>query len=76
MIETNIYKGFQVYIPKVIREKHNLNLEDKITWESRNDEIIIKVKKQRSLSDLAQLGVADEEVDAVEIKKLAGRGEI
>lgn len=76
MIETNIYKGFQVYIPKKIREKHNLTIEDKITWESRDDEIIIKVKKQRSLSDLAKLVVADEEVDAVEIKKLARRGEI
>lgn len=76
MIETKIYKGFQVYIPKEIREKHNLTIEDKITWESRDDEIIIKVKKQRSLSDLANLVVADEEVDAVEIKKLAGRGEI
>ena len=76
MIETRIYKGFQIYIPKKIREKHNLNLEDKITWESRDDEIIIKVKKQRSLNDLARLVVADKEVDAVEIKKLAGRGEI
>jgi hypothetical protein len=45
-------------------------------WESKNDEIIIKVKKQRDLSDLACLVIADEEVDAVEIKKLASRGEI
>ena len=69
MIESKIYKGFQVHIPKVIREKHNLTIEDKLIWESKDDEIIIKVKKQRSLSDLANLVIANEEVDAVEIKK-------
>lgn len=76
MIETSIYKGFQIHIPKAIREKHNLKLEDKIIWESKDDEIIIKVKKQRDLTDLACLVIADEEVDAVEIKKLASQGEI
>ncbi|AWX31648.1 AbrB/MazE/SpoVT family DNA-binding domain-containing protein [Methanosphaera sp. BMS] len=76
MIESNIYKGFQIHIPKVIREKHKLTLEDKLIWESRDDEILIKVKRQRNLSDLANLVTADEEFDAVEVKKLSGRGEL
>ena len=58
MIESNIYKGFQIHIPKVIREKHKLTLEDKLIWESRDDGILIKVKRQRNLSDLANLVTA------------------
>ena len=69
MIETTISKGYQIKIPKVIREKYNIHEDDKITWECRNDEIILKVKKQRKLSDLTNLVIADEEFDAVEVKK-------
>ena len=59
MIETTFLKDFGYIFRKKIREKHNLLHEDKITGESRDDEIIIKVKKQRSLTDLACLVVAD-----------------
>lgn len=52
MTTTNIYKGFQLHIPKEIREKHNITEEDQISWRSEGNDIILNVKKQRSLRDL------------------------
>ncbi len=41
MIETTFLKDFGYIFRKKIREKHNLLHEDKITGESRDDEIMI-----------------------------------
>ena len=39
MTTTNIYKGFQLHIPKEIREKHNITENDQISWRSEGDDI-------------------------------------
>ncbi len=76
MITTNIYKGFQLHIPKEIREKHGITEEDQVTWKSEGDNIIINVKKQRSLRDLVGLATAEKEFDPVKLKKRSQSGDI
>ncbi|MBQ6220834.1 MAG: AbrB/MazE/SpoVT family DNA-binding domain-containing protein [Methanosphaera sp.] len=76
MITTNIYKGFQLHIPKEIRQKHNITEDDQVTWKSEGDNIIINVKKQRSLKDLVGLATAEKEFDSVKLKKRSQRGDI
>lgn len=76
MTTTNIYKGFQLHIPKEIREKHNITENDQISWRSEGDDIILNVKKQRSLRDLVGLATAKKEFDPVKLKKRSQRGYI
>ncbi len=76
MITSTIYKGFQIHIPKEIREKKNITEKDQIIWKIDGDNIILNVKKQRSLQDLVALATSDNEVDAVELKKKSQRGAI
>ena len=76
MITTNIYKGFQLHIPKEIRQKHNITEDDQVTWKSEGDNIIINVKKQRSLKYLIGLATSDKEFDSVKVKKRSQRGDI
>ena len=76
MITSTIYKGFQIHIPKEVREKKNINEKDQIIWNIDGDNIILQVKKQRSLHDLVALATSDREVDAVELKKKSQRGAI
>lgn len=76
MITTNIYKGFQLHIPKEIRQKHNITEDDQVTWKSEGDNIIINIKKQRSLKDLVGLATTENDFDSVELKKRNQGGEI
>ncbi|MBE6488978.1 MAG: AbrB/MazE/SpoVT family DNA-binding domain-containing protein [Methanosphaera stadtmanae] len=76
MTTTNIYKGFQLHIPKEIREKHNITEDDQISWRSEGEDIILNVKKQRSLRDLVGLATAKKEFDPVKLKKRSQRGDI
>ena len=73
---SKIYKGFQTIIPAKIRNEMDITLEDTLNWKIEDDVIVVKVKKQRSLNDLAQFAISlDEETDVVELKKKSGRGE-
>ena len=53
-----------------------ITLEDTLNWRIEKEVIILEVKKQRPLSDLAKFAISlDEETDAVDLKKKSGRGE-
>ena len=60
MITSHIYKGYQIHIPTEIRKKLDIKEDDKITWQTKNDEIIIKIKKQRNIKDLIGLATKKE----------------
>lgn len=73
---SKIYKGFQTIIPIKIRKEMDITLEDTLNWKIEDDVIVVKVKKQRPLNDLAQFAISlDEETDVVDLKKKSGRGE-
>lgn len=76
MIKSNIYKGFQLHIPKEIRQKHNITEDDQVIWKSEGDNIILNIKKQRSLNDLVGLATGEKEFDPVKLKKRIQRGDI
>ncbi|WP_458455634.1 hypothetical protein [Methanobrevibacter sp.] len=53
-----------------------ISLEDTLNWKIEEGVIIVEVKKQRPLSDLAEFAISlDEESDVVELKRKSGRGE-
>ena len=76
MVTTNVYKGFQLHIPKEIRQKHNITEDDQVSWRSEGEDIILNVKKQRSLRDLVGLATAKKEFESVKLKKRSQRGDI
>lgn len=76
VVSSKIYKGFQTIIPSKIRNEIGITLEDTLNWRIEKDVIIVEVKRQRPMSDLAKFAIAlDEETDAVDLKKKSGRGE-
>lgn len=69
---TNLYKNYQLAIPKVIRKKFkDLNIDDTvIDWSiNENDEIIIKPRKKISLDDVIGIIEDDDPRNAVELKR-------
>ncbi len=69
---TNLYKNYQLAIPKVIRNKFkDFNIDDTvIDWSiNENDEIIIKPRKKISLDDVIGIIEDDDPRNAVELKR-------
>lgn len=69
---TNLYKNYQIAIPKVIRKKFkDFNIEDTvIDWSiNENNEIIIKPRKKISLDDVIGIIEDDDPRNAVELKR-------
>lgn len=76
-VTSKIYKGFQTIIPSKIRNEIGITLEDTLNWKIKGDVIVVEVKKQRPLNDLADFAISlDEESDVVDLKRKSGRGEI
>jgi len=72
--ETKISKGYQTVIPAKLRDAHDISPGDKLVWEEEKGEIKVRVKKRKTLKDIA--GMINVGGDAVEWKKKAQRGEI
>jgi len=72
--ETKVSKGYQTVVPAELREAHGISPGDKLLWEEEKGEIKVKVKKRKTLEDIA--GMISVGGDAVESKKKAQRGEI
>lgn len=76
MVLTKLYKGFQTVVPSEIREELDLSMEDSLDWSIEDGKMVIEIKRQRPMSDLSKFEImAPEPVDAVELKRKAGRGE-
>ena len=75
MIETKISKGFKITIPSEIRKQLDITENDKIEWlVNENNEVVINVKKKKSLKDIIGI-ISDENMDSVLDTKKAGMGE-
>jgi len=72
--ETKISKGYQTVVPAKLRKSRGISPGDRLVWEEEKGEIKIKVKKRKTLKDIA--GMINVGGDAVEWKKKAQRGEI
>jgi|CryGeyStandDraft_6_1057127.scaffolds.fasta_scaffold228074_2 AbrB family looped-hinge helix DNA binding protein len=72
--ETKISKGYQTVVPAKLRDAHDISPGDKLVWEEEKGEIKVRVKKRKTLKDIA--GMINVGGDAVEWKKKAQRGEI
>jgi AbrB family looped-hinge helix DNA binding protein len=72
--ETKVSKGYQTVVPAELREAHGISPGDRLLWEEEKGEIKVKVKKRKTLEDIA--GMISVGGDAVESKKKAQRGEI
>ena len=72
--ETKVSKGYQTVVPAELRQTHGISPGDKLLWEEEKGEIKVKVKKRKTLEDIA--GMISVGGDAVESKKKAQRGEI
>ena len=67
---TKMYKNHQTLIPKQIREEYNINEETILTWEKLNEEEIkIKVRRKRKLSELKGIGKLPYKTNSVELKR-------
>ena len=69
---TNLYKNYQLAIPKAIRNQFkDLSVEDTIIdWSlNENNEIVIKPRKKVSLHDVLGMIEDDDPRDAVELKR-------
>jgi len=73
-VKTKISKGYQVVVPKKIREKLRLKPGDSLIWEERGDTIVVKPKRRKTLEDIT--GIISVGGDAVASKKKAQRGEL
>ena len=70
MGSTKMYKNHQTLIPKQIREEYNINEETILTWEKINEEEIkIKVRRKRKLSELKGLVKLPYKTNSVELKR-------
>ena len=70
MGSTKMYKNHQTLIPKQIREEYNINEETILTWEKINEEEIkIKVRRKRKLSELRGIGKLPYKTNSVELKR-------
>jgi bifunctional DNA-binding transcriptional regulator/antitoxin component of YhaV-PrlF toxin-antitoxin module len=72
--ETKISKGYRTVVPAKLRKAHDISPSDRLVWEEEKGEIKIKVRKRKTLKDIA--GMINVGGDAVEWKKKAQREEI
>jgi AbrB family looped-hinge helix DNA binding protein len=73
-MRTKISKGFQVVVPKKIRDKLGLKPGDSLVWEEMGDVVVVKPKKKKTLEDIT--GIISVGGDAVVSKKKVQRGEL
>lgn len=67
---TKMYKNHQTLIPKKIREECNINEETILNWEKVSDEEIrIKVRRKRDISELRGIGKLPHKTNSVELKR-------
>lgn len=70
METTKMYKNHQTLIPKKIREEYNITEESILTWEKLNDEEIkIKVRRKRDITELDGLVKLPDKTNSVELKR-------
>ena len=74
MVSTRVYKGYQTIIPKIIRNQMKIKEKDILDWTTKDNKIIITVRRKRELSDLIAL-ISDDSLDSVESTKKAGMEE-
>jgi AbrB family looped-hinge helix DNA binding protein len=74
IMKTKISKGFQTVVPKEIREKLGLKPGDSLLWEVKDDVVVVKPGKKKTLEDIT--GAISVGGDAVASKKKAQRGEL
>ena len=73
-MRTKISKGYQVVVPKKIRDKLGLKPGDSLVWEEMGDVVVVKPKKKKTLEDIT--GIISVGGDAVASKKKVQRGEL
>lgn len=67
---TKMYKNHQTLIPKKIREECNINEESILNWEKISDEEIkIKVRRKRDITELRGIGKLPYKTNSVELKR-------
>jgi AbrB family looped-hinge helix DNA binding protein len=77
-IETKISKGYQTVIPSQIRKELNIDANDIMAWELKeNGKVEINFRKKMSIYDVTGIVKGDPKhpTDAVKLKKKMSRGE-
>lgn len=74
MVSTRVYKGYQTIIPKTIRNQMKIKEKDILDWTTKDNKIIMTVRRKRELNDLIAL-ISDDSLDSVESTKKTGMGE-
>ncbi|WP_323736678.1 hypothetical protein PXD04_01560 [Methanosphaera sp. ISO3-F5] len=69
MIETKIQEEYQIKIPKEIYNTLNIKTDDKLIWNIKEDEIIIKIKNEKKLKNKQISFIDDEEIESIIIEK-------
>ncbi len=72
--ETKVSKGYQTVVPSDLRRAYRIAPGDRLVWEQEGGEIRVRVKKRKTLADIA--GIVSVESDAVQLKHIAQRGEL
>ena len=75
LISTKVYDGNQTVIPAYLRKKYDVQPDDIVEWYEEDGEIKVQFRKKVKLEDVIGSVTSKEKTDAVELKKLAQRGE-
>ena len=68
LIESRLSTGFLTVLPKEIRQKIGAREGDLLQWELRGTELMVRLRKRRTIEDITGLGRSGG--DAVATKKL------
>lgn len=70
-----MYEGNQTVIPAHLRKKYNIQPDDIVEWYEEDGEIRVQFRKKVKLEDVIGSVTLKEKTDAVQLKKMAQRGE-
>ena len=70
MGHTKVYKNFQTYIPKEVRETFGVNNDTIVEWGiDENGELKVNFRKKVNVEDIIGLIKTEEPTNSVELKK-------
>ncbi|MGL6297729.1 MAG: AbrB/MazE/SpoVT family DNA-binding domain-containing protein [Methanobacteriaceae archaeon] len=73
---TKLYNRYQTVVPREIRKKLGVNPDDIVEWDLTEDGgAKVMFRKKRSFEDIIGLVSTEEVTNAVELKKMAQKGE-
>lgn len=70
LVKTKVYTKYQTTIPAELRKKYNIECDDIVEWEEKdNGEITVSFRKKLSFKDMEGVGSLKTKTNAVQLEK-------